>query len=155
MLGSASVEVVYVGDTETNDSLVLLITYGKNRFLFTGDIEGKAQKDLTDYLRKDSRVKKDVLKVDLIKMPHHGAFNDGYGSTANNLNSLFWLTSPDYAVISVGKNNRNNHPDKRTLDLLESAKKVGALIEIYRTDLDGNIIVRSNGKKLYPIETTK
>jgi len=47
-LGSAAVEVVDVCAEEDNDSLVLLITYGDTRFLFTGDIEEAAQKRISD-----------------------------------------------------------------------------------------------------------
>jgi len=42
-LGSAKVEVIYSSAEEANDSLVLMITYGDTRFLFTGDIEDAAQ----------------------------------------------------------------------------------------------------------------
>lgn len=142
-LGSAEVEVVEVAATEKNDSLVLLITYGQNRFLFTGDIEGNAQKNLSDYLSNDSRVKNGVLKVDLVKIPHHGAYNDAYGFQSNNLNRLFTLLNPDYAVISVGKDNQYGQPHGETIDLLDQAD-----VKVYRTDFNGDIIVRSNGKRL-------
>ena len=42
-LGSAEIEVVDVASSSENDSLVLMITYGETRFLFTGDIESEAQ----------------------------------------------------------------------------------------------------------------
>lgn len=142
-LGSAEVEVVEVASTEHNNSLVLLITYGENRFLFTGDIEGNAQKNLSDYLANDSRVKNGVLKVDLLKMPHHGAYNDDHGFQSSNLNRLFILLNPDYAVISVGNGNKYKHPHQETIDLLNQAE-----VQVYQTDLNGDILVRSDGKSL-------
>ena len=47
-LGSATIEVLDVSTAEENDSLVLMITYGDTRFLFTGDIEEAAQTRLCD-----------------------------------------------------------------------------------------------------------
>ena len=47
-LGSATVEVINVCADEGNDSLVLLITYGETKFLFTGDIEDAAQTRIAD-----------------------------------------------------------------------------------------------------------
>ncbi len=139
-LGSADVEVVDVASASGNDSLVLLITYGKTRFLFTGDIEYDGQKRLADKY-EDPNDK--VFKVDLIKMPHHGSYENG------DLNRLIRTFMPDYAVISVGKDNIYNHPHQKTLDLLDQAD-----VRIYRTDLQGDIIVRSDGKTL-SFETDK
>ena len=47
-LGSATVEVVDTRAEKNNDSLVLLITYGDTRFLFTGDIEENMQQRIAD-----------------------------------------------------------------------------------------------------------
>lgn len=134
-LGSAKVEVVDVADENENDALVLLITYGETRFLFTGDIEDSAQKRLTDkYPMRD--LDEPGLKIDLIKMPHHGA----YSNTTYTLLDTFM---PDYAIISVGKNNYG-HPNERTLRLLND--RLGA--KTFRTDECGDIIISSDGKRL-------
>ena len=53
-LGSAKVTVIDVDDAESNDSLVLLVTYGKTNFLFTGDIEETAQTRISDKYQKES-----------------------------------------------------------------------------------------------------
>lgn len=137
-LGSAKVEVVDVASTDVNDSLVLMITYGKTRFLFTGDIEDDAQTRISD---KYSNSKDKAYKVDVLKMPHHGSGSkksyDGTGSLYHFLRTF----TPNYAIISVGTGNTYGHPDKETLDLLKQAK-----IKVYRTDQKGTIIVKSNGK---------
>ena len=50
--------------------------------------------------------------------------------------------APTYALISDGKNNNYGHPHQDTLDTLAS---FGA--KIFRTDLMGAIIMKSDGKK--------
>lgn len=151
-LGSAKIEVLDNSAKENNDSLVLLITYKDTRFLFTGDIERKAQQKLTKKLRSDKRATDDgVFKIDLIKMPHHGAYNDIYGFQDSNLNGLFYTIKSNeseiYAIISAG--DRYNHPHPNTLKLLEQAEA-----KVYITKECGDIIVRSDGKTL-SIETSK
>ena len=47
-----------------------MITYGKTKFLFTGDIEGDAQTRISDRYENE---KDEAYKIDLIKMPHHGS----------------------------------------------------------------------------------
>ena len=49
----------------------MLITYGKTKFLFTGDIEENAQTRISD--RYENENDKDY-DIDLIKMPHHGSY---------------------------------------------------------------------------------
>ena len=58
---------------------------------------------------------------------------------------------PKYAIISCGKNNMYGHPHRETMDLLNN-KELDA--EVYRTDEQGDILVKSNGKEIY-IETSK
>ncbi len=129
-LGSADVEVIDNSSEEENDSLVLLVTYGKTRFMFTGDIEFKGQRRLAE--KYD-----DNYKVDLMKMPHHGSWQN------MNLNRFIRAFNPNYAIISCGIGNMYGHPHFETLDLLEQAG-----VKVYRTDKNGDIIVQSDGKVL-------
>ncbi len=140
-LGSATVEVVDVCADEDNDSLVLLITYGDTRFLFTGDIEEAAQTRIADKYENESD---EPFDIDLIKMPHHGSYT-------GTLYRLLRTFMPEYAVISVGAGNTYGHPHRETMDLLDSKTWKA---KVYRTDTDGDIIVKSNGKEL-SIETSK
>lgn len=134
-LGSATVEVVYAGADSNNDSLVLLITYGNTRFLFTGDIEGAAETSISDKYQNESD---EPFKIDLIKMPHHGSY-------AGTLYRFLRTFMPDYIIISVGAGNQYGHPHQKTLDLLDSKTWQP---KIYRTDIDGDITVKSNGKEI-------
>lgn len=140
-LGSAAVEVIDVCAEAGNDSLVLLITYGDTKFLFTGDIEDVAQTRISNRYQNASD---EPFKIDLIKMPHHGSY---VGSLYRFLRTFM----PDYAIISVGAGNKYGHPHQNTMDLLDSK---GWKPEVYRTDYDGDIIVRSNGKEI-SVEASK
>ena len=71
-----------------------------------------------------------IPQVDVLVAGHHGSA----GSTSEE---LLAATSPQYAFISVGEDNRYGHPaDKIIQRLLEAG------CEIYRTDIHGNVIFR-------------
>lgn len=111
-----------------NWSAVLLMTHGKKKFLLTGDIETAAENDMIDA---------GVLQpVDVLKVSHHGA------EEATNSNFLN-VTKPKLAAISVGENNRYEHP---TTEALARLKNNGT--KIYRTDEHGSIVFVSNGKNI-------
>jgi len=106
-------------------SAVIKITYENNKFLFMGDSEVINENEITV-----------DVKSDVIKVGHHGSdTSSGYG--------FVYKVKPKYAIISVGENNKYDHPYKIVLDRWN---KVGATI--YRTDLNGNIIVTSDGNNI-------
>ncbi len=114
---------------ETNDySIVTKIEYVENSFLFTGDIEREAEMDLVE---AGFNLKSDVLKV-----AHHGS------STSSTLEFLKEVT-PDYSVISLGKDNSYGHPHK---EILERLNTIGT--KILRTDELGDIVIQSDGKNI-------
>ncbi len=129
--GTARVEVL--GPTkayaETNNtSLVLMVTYGTSRFLFTGDMETSAE---TDLLEAGTHVKADVLKVG-----HHGS------DTSTGYRFLYEV-DPTYALISVGTGNDYGHPNETVLSRLSDAE-----VTLYRTDLQGTVIAHSDGQTI-------
>ena len=144
--GSAEIEVVDVASSSENDSLVLMITYGETRFLFTGDIEDDVQTRISD---KYENEKDEAYKIDLIKMPHHGSTSPRSVNGTGSLYRFIRTFMPDYAVISVGQGNMYGHPHQETLDLLDDAD-----VKVYRTDKNGDIIVHSDGKTV-SIECSK
>jgi len=105
-----------------NYSAVVKITYDDKSFLFTGDAETLSEDEITTN-----------IKADLIKIGHHGSFS----STSNEFLSK---VSPSYAIISVGKNNDYGHPHREIINLLNESN-----IKVYRTDLSGTIIIKSDG----------
>jgi beta-lactamase superfamily II metal-dependent hydrolase len=52
---------------------------------------------------------------------------------------------PKYAVISVGAKNKFGHPSPETLRRLENFG-----VKVLRTDLNGAIIFKSDGRNLTP-----
>lgn len=144
--GSAEIEVVDVASSSENDSLVLMITYGETRFLFTGDIESEAQDRIC---RKYQNEKGEIYKIDLIKVPHHGAKSSSGVDVPGVKYTMLDIFAPDYGIISVGAGNEYEHPAQITLERLEQAD-----VKVYRTDKNGDIIVHSDGKTV-SIECSK
>ena len=128
VLGSATVTVLGVNSADSiNDtSIVLKVQYGETSFLFTGDAAEPAEKAI---LASGQDLSATVLKVG-----HHGSATS---STAKFLDAV----DPDYAVISVGKNNSYGHPAEETLQKLADRS-----IQIYRTDQMDNILCTSDGR---------
>lgn len=152
-LGSATMKVVDVSSNQANDSLVLLINYENTNFLFTGDIEKEAHSRVAEKLRELSNELEG--KENLIKVPHHGAYNsDQYlpdNAYDNSLGTLVSASYAEYFVISVGKNNSYNHPHRETLDLIDQVLRVHNLdkaAHFFRTDENGDIVATSDGKSI-------
>lgn len=148
-LGSATVEVLDVSAEEDNDSLVLLVTYRQTRYLFTGDIEKNAQRRVVDTLQAR---RGDFKGISLIKLPHHGAYNDELGFQDNELQSLFRVYDPTYFIISVGAGNQYGHPHAYTLKVIEDKLTGDDLTwadHVFRTDRQGSITVSSNGRQIW------
>lgn len=127
-LGSACVEILGVNSTteDNNCSIVLMITYGETKFLFTSDAEREAEQVILDSGA--------ALAADVLKVGHHGSENS---TTYPFLREIM----PKYAVISVGEDNSYGHPIDNTLSRLRDAD-----VKVFRTDMQGNIYCTSDGK---------
>jgi competence protein ComEC len=111
-----------------NLSLVVMVDWGACEILIPGDIERPGERDL---LASGADLSCDVLKV-----AHHG------GATATSVEFLE-RARPTLAVISCGRENRYGHPSPDVLERLTSAG-----ITVARTDRDGAVTIRSNGRTL-------
>lgn len=112
-------------DNENDNSLVLLVVINNLKFLLMGDASIKVEKNLiTNYYLSD---------VDVLKVGHHGSKSSSSKEFIDEIN-------PKYAIISVGENNRYNHPSNEVLDNLKNSI-------IYRTDKDGTILFKINDNK--------
>lgn len=115
---------------ETNDaSIVAKLVYGDKSLLLTGDSPIKTENIL---LKLDPA----ILDSDVLKAGHHGS------RTSTSL-SYAQAVSPEYAVISAGKDNTYGHPHKEVLDILQ---KVGS--QIFNTADSGTIKFETNGETL-------
>ncbi len=92
---------------------------GDKKFLFTGDAEKATEADVL--------AEKPNIDCDVLKVGHHG-------SKSSSSEEFLKAASPEYAAISVGKDNSYSHPNSKTL---ASLRNCGA--KIYRTDRDGDI----------------
>ena len=135
-LGEATLKVVSVANEKdpNNCSIVILYTYGENKVLFMGDADQSIERSLDI---------KQIGDVDLIKVGHHGS------KTSSNRDFIKAI-SPEYAVITCGKDNKYGHPNKETLETLNALK-----VDVYRTDLMGNIIFRLADGKIAPMSSNQ
>ena len=109
-----------------NDSIVLLVRYGKVQTLMCADIGEDAEREVVKY--------NTCLKSQIIKIPDHGADRSGY-------RPFFEMVDAKVGLISVGANNPFGYPSVKHLEYLE-----GRGTKLYRTDLNGNIHIRVGGK---------
>ena len=112
------------GGSNTNEeSLVTLYVNGQDKFLFTGDAEKGTENEILSL----------VPDVDVLKVGHHG-------SRSSTTQKFLDKVNPEYAIITVGKDNKYHHPHRDVMDKLKTKK-----IEVHRTDECGTIIFESTG----------
>lgn len=110
-------------------SLVIHLTYGKNSYLFTGDIYSSNEKEL---------VRKYDIRSTVLQIPHHG-------SRTSSSEKFLKKVRPRYAVISCGDKNPYGHPQEETL------KRIRKYIQdqnLYRTDRDGTVVFTCDRQNL-------
>lgn len=81
-----------------NSSVMVMLTYGSRKFLFTGDAENGEENTITA-----------DIDCDVLKVGHHG-------SSTSTSRAFLIAASPEYAVISCGMGNSYGHPHTETLD---------------------------------------
>ncbi|MBQ7095160.1 MAG: MBL fold metallo-hydrolase [Clostridia bacterium] len=132
-IGAFSVKVL--GPVEpyremNNQSLVLRLEYGEVSFILTGDQEKDAEKDLLE------RVGLSDLDATVLKIGHHG-------SESSTSAAFLKAVSPQYAIISCGKDNSYGHPDEEIIERLNQNH-----IKYWRTDQSGSVVMATDGKGL-------
>lgn len=131
-LGQAQLELLwpaqgYEAEDANNISLVIRVTYGPYSFLLTGDAESSVEKEFVSNLPATT----------VLKAGHHG-------SKTSSSQALLEAARPEYCVISVGAGNSYGHPSP---EILEKLEQLGC--QIYRTDLQGDIVFRIEEGQLY------
>ena len=119
-----------VYNNENDNSNVIYFIVNNYKFLLMGDAGVDKEKDILDEY--------DLSDIDVLKVGHHG-------SDTSSSKEFIDIMNPKYSIISVGENNRYNHPKKSVLNTLSNSK-------IYRTDQDGSIMFKIKNNKL-KIET--
>ena len=119
-------------DNENDNSNVIYTKINNYKILLMGDSEANKEKDIINNYK--------LSNVDILKVGHHG-------SSTSSSNYFINKIKPKYSIISVGKNNKYGHPNKEVLNHLSNSK-------IYRTDIDGSVMVKLRNSKL-TIKTCK
>lgn len=134
--GSARAEFLAPNSSEYSDlnnySAVVKLTVGKTAFLFCGDAEAESEAELLS-MGYD-------LSAEVIKIGHHG-------SATSSSAELIDAVDPEYAVISCGENNKYGHPSTEVLEKLSDRD-----IKVLRTDTDGDIVIKTDGKSVTVID---
>ena len=119
---------------ETNtSSIVARLIYGENEFILTGDSPQAIENYLVSFGTESPTL---ALQSDVLKAGHHG-------SKTSSSQAFVSAVSPEYVVMSVGKDNRYGHPNQEVLDIFTN---FGA--KILRTDLSGRVVFKSDGVNL-------
>ncbi|HEA46955.1 MAG TPA: MBL fold metallo-hydrolase [bacterium] len=120
--------------SSNNSSIVIKLVYGKVSFLFTGDIEKEAERELVETYGPG-------LESTFLQVGHHG-------SNTSSTPLFLDFVKPKVALIGVGRYNTYGHPTPKTLKKLRERG-----IEIYRTDQDGHVVITTDGKDYEVIRT--
>ena len=131
--GAAAFEILWPESTArgkdvNEEAMVMELTYGDFRMLFTGDIGADTEKKLLSVGCLND--------IDCLKVGHHGS---RYSSSEEFLKKV----KPELSIISCSSTNTYGHPSPETIKRL---KDCGSQIEY--TMKNGAIILETNGKNL-------
>ena len=115
---------------ENDNSNVIYTEINNYKFMFMGDASIKTEKEIMNTYH--------LPEIDVLKVGHHGS------RTSSGIEFINMIR-PKVALISAGKDNKFKHPNQEALDNLNDSK-------IYRTDLDGSIMIQIKNNQL-KIET--
>ena len=111
-----------------NHSLVLKLDYKEKTFLFQGNAEKLSEEEIVE---TDIDINADVIKI------------ANYGKDTSTTEDYVALTSPQYAIISTVKNDKDFTPSEDTKYLFRKYN-----VKSYETGLYGTIEIKTDGKKL-------
>ncbi|MCI8508753.1 MAG: MBL fold metallo-hydrolase [Lachnospiraceae bacterium] len=132
-LGNAQFEILTdtgrdYGENVNDYSIALRLVFGNTSFLFTGDAEEAAERDMIEGGQN--------LLSDVYKASHHGA------DTANT-EEFLTAVNPKYCVISCGQDNTYGHPRAGFLNRLRAMG-----VKVFRTDEQGTVVAVSDGENI-------
>ncbi len=113
------------GEDPNLNATVIHARFGETDALLTADAESDVTRRLS------------LGPVEILKVAHHGSEDPG-------LPDLLRVLRPRVAVISVGEGNDYDHPRPETIGALDAAPGLTTA----RTDLDGRIVIESDGRAI-------
>ena len=124
-------------------SSVLWLDYQGVSVLFTGDstIETETRLMMNDWGGVHANYGVDIKSTEILKVAHHGS------DTSTSEEFVQYLENLQTAVISCGGNNPYRHP---SISVCERLQSVGA--KVYRTDIDGHIMITVTKSGIYSVE---
>lgn len=126
----------YVNSDANAGSMVLYLTYGSFSALFTGDLEGQGEEQVTERLARMRETGGLPERITLLKAAHHGSKN-------STKEAFLELVNPRLTLISAGQNNSYGHPHKETLARLEAQGSA-----VLQTPVSGAVTVKVRGEKV-------
>jgi competence protein ComEC len=113
-----------------NSSMILRLAYGREAFLFAGDVEARGERELVASAAE--------LQANILKVPHHG-------SHTSSTEAFIAAVHPAIAVISLGYLNYYHFPAQEIVQRYQNNR-----VEVLRTDNDGevNVVTDRDGYRL-------
>ena len=108
-----------VENDENSNSIIIYLDILNTKILLMGDAPKDKELEILE--------KYDLKDIDIIKLGHHG-------SKTSSSETFLNVVNPSIAIISSGRNNKFNHPNKETIDTLEKLN-----IEYYNTQTSGTL----------------
>ena len=122
---SALLSEKYDGENENNNSIVLAGEIHGDKYLFSSDVEVEREKEII------AGYKSYIENSDYFKVPHHGLNTSSHEEFLN-------VVMPKMSIITC---NGSESPDNEVIKRLNNVST-----RILRTDMDGNIIIRSSSR---------
>ena len=120
------------GSDPHRENVVARLSFGDTAFMFTGDAEIEVEEKIVARFEE--------LESGLLKVGHHG-------SSTSTGPEFLEAVNPAASVIQAGYDNRYGHPHEEVLYRLEEHG-----VDIYRTDLQGDLVFISCGQELAPAQ---
>jgi competence protein ComEC len=122
------VDVSRVERASNDNSMVMRVQDGAERFLLPGDAEKRTENAMVE--------EGEPLGADFLKVPHHG-------SRTSSTEEFLAAVQPKVAVVSVGEDNPFGHPVPQVVERYRAAG-----IRFLRTDKDGAVTATTDGKTM-------
>jgi competence protein ComEC len=122
-------------DSVNEGSVAALLTYGRVKLLFPGDVEAQAEEALV-------RTYGLGLRSDVVKVPHHGSKT----SSTPPFVDLSSDSTETHAVVSVGRENQFGMPHERVVKRWQEHTK-----HFHDTSTNGAVWLRTDGKSTWRV----